>query len=135
MTDEELERRGKQVFDKFSTADKDALKWFLTGQIQNILANEHGIGGKKDIASQVDRRVEARIASFASDDKLMQRLATLLAKDRRIDFAKLITDAARHEAQDAIKKAAGTAASRVKVHVFIEPDPNEPAETTAFGAF
>lgn len=135
MTPEELEKRGKQVFDRFTPEDKAALKWFLTGQIQNILANEHGIGGSKGIKEAVREKASERINQLIGDKEFQVRLAERLAAERRIDFAKLITDAARKETEKQIEQIAGYAARRVKVSVSIEPDPEEPVGAEGFGKF
>ena len=135
MTEEELELRGKRVFDHFSHEDKTALKWFLTGQIQNILANEHGIGGSKGVRDQVRQRADERVTALLNDEAFLEKLAERLAAARKINFAKLITDAAQKAAEEAIQKAAGYAASRVKVHVYIEPEPETGGPADDYGKF
>lgn len=125
----------KGVFEKMDQDDKVALKRFLTGQIQNILANEHGIGGSKGVLNEARRRVDERVDAVVKDDEMLEKLASLLARKVNVNFAKLVTDAAQKVAEQAIKKAAGDAAARVKISVFIEPDPQEPEEAQGFGAF
>jgi hypothetical protein len=135
MTPDELEARGKRFFDKLHPEDKAALKWFLTGQIQNILANQHGIGGSKGIREAVQEKASQRINQLIGDKEFQIRLAERLAQERRIDFPKLIIAAAQKEAEKQIEQAAGYAARRVRVHVTIEPDPERPAGAEGFGQF
>ncbi|QNH71707.1 hypothetical protein V1VFAS_135 [Rhizobium phage V1VFA-S] len=136
MTEEELEKRGAAFFDKLHPDDKKALKWFLTGQIQNILANEHGIGGSKGVREAVREMANSRVNSLINDQAFQEKLAERLASKSRINFTKLIEKAAETEAQKAIEKAAGYAARRVKIKVFIEPDPEEAAsQAPNFGTF
>ncbi len=137
MTDDELEKRGEKFFNKLHPEDKEALKWFLTGQIQNILANEHGIGGSKGIAQQVRTRADERIQQLITEDEFMERLAQRLADKHgsRVNYPKMINDAVERTVNAYCAKAAGDAAARVKVHVYIEPDPSEPEEATNYGKF
>lgn len=135
MNDDELVARGKTLFERMANDDKRALKRFLTGQIQNILANEHGIGGSKGIREQVRARADERVNSLINDERFMEQLAERLAAKSRINFSKLITEAAHREAAAQIEKAVGRAASRVKVQVYIEPEQEQSAADDAFGKF
>lgn len=135
MSPDELEKRGAKFFDKLDPEDKQALKWFLTGQIQNILTNEHGIGGSKGIREAVQEKANQRINQLVGDKEFQNKLAERLAQERRIDFPKLILGAAQKEAEKQIEQAAGYAARRVKVSVSIEPDPERPVGTEGFGQF
>lgn len=136
MTEEDLEKRGAAFFDKLHPEDKMALKWFLTGQIQNILANEHGVGGSKGVRDAVQEKAHERISSLVNDQAFQEKLAERIASKSRINFTKLIEKAAEVETLKAIEKAVGYAASRVKVKVFIEPDPEDgPSQAPDFGKF
>lgn len=127
MTPDELEKRGKAFFDKLHVDDKAALKWFLTGQIQNILANEHGIGGSKDVSYQVRARADERINQLLKDDQFLENLAQRLADKHgsRTNYPKMVLDATEKGVREALSKSIGHAAQRVKIKVFIEPDPLE----------
>ena len=137
MNDDELEARGKSLFERMAHDDKRALKRFLTGQIQNILANQHGIGGSKGVAQQVRSRADERINTLLNDEAFLERLAQKLADKHgsRTNYPKLVLDATEKGVRQALEKTIGQAASRVKIKVYVEPDPNEPEVTPGFAQF
>lgn len=135
MTEEGLEKRGAAFFDKLHPDDKAALKWFLTGQIQNILANEHGVGGSKGVRDAVQEKANERINTLLNDELFLEKLAERLAAARKINFAKVITETTQKVAEAEIEKVAGYAARRVKVQVYIEPEPEPGGPADGYGKF
>jgi arginine decarboxylase-like protein len=119
MTPEELEKRGKQFFDKLNPDDKAALKWFLTGQIQNILTNEHGIGGTKDVSVQVGRRVEQRVQALTNDDDFLRKLAESIVSNRRLSVDTIMTKAIEAQCRKLVDEKIKAAVDPIRINVSI----------------
>ncbi|SCW95902.1 hypothetical protein [Ancylobacter rudongensis] len=126
--------------------DKRALKRFMTGQIQNILANEYGVGGSKRLKSIVEDAVRAEVArrtKFMEEPAFLERMAGALVTGYRTgknreDAAKLMAQIAREEMKLAIKEVVGEAASRLHITLSIEappPAPDEPPKPDNFARF
>ena len=102
---------GKAVFMKLSPGEQHDLKRFITGQIQNILANEYGVGGTKTLKSHLD----TSIAQQLNHEKFIESVAARILHSNRIDAKSVINKALETAAKKAIAEIVGEAASNIHV--------------------
>lgn len=107
-----------ETFEQLHPDDKRAIKRFLTGQIQNILANEHGIGGKKNIAIALNRQVKVAV----NQDDYLQKMANAILRARRLDIDKMVTAAVTSAAQEMVADRLDAAGKAIKIHISIAPE-------------
>jgi uncharacterized protein YajQ (UPF0234 family) len=133
-----------EVFDRLHPDDKRALKRFMTGQIQNILANEYGIGGTKTLKGQVEQaiaeEVQRQINRLMDGDRLIETIADRLVATYHRQRGKAqeeLKNAIREETRKAIADIVGEAAGRVQINLSIAQAPTrEPTDQNPnFGRF
>ena len=133
--------------DMLHPEDWKRLKRFMTGQIQNVLANEWGIGGQRKLKNQIESLIRAEFEAthkrLNSENQLLDRIADRIAGGR---FAKKA--AAKEMLQEAIETAvereieelvrATVARITLNVNVSDNPDapgPDDPKKNPNYGAF
>lgn len=123
--------RGEVVFVKLSEGERNDLKKFMTGQIQNILANEYGIGGTKTLKSQLDGAIAAQL----NHDQFVDKIASRILHSHKINAAGVIKEALQAAAKKAVSDIVGEAASNIQVTFHIgEAKPAE-LNNDQFGKF
>jgi histone H3/H4 len=97
--------------------DKRDLKRFMTGQIQNVLANEYKIGGTKtlrgEIAKAIESEVQRQLKSLTEGDRFVERVVDTLLRTYRHEAGgkakemaqKAINSAIREQAKEIAEKA------------------------------
>lgn len=98
--------------------DKKALKHFMTGQIQNVLANEYGIGGKRRLQSVMDSAIQKAVLS----DPFVERFVAVILRKQKMDFNKIITAAIEKASREIVTEHFKAAADRVKININVEPE-------------
>jgi hypothetical protein len=118
-TDPEMEH-GKRIFASMTAEDKQALKRFLTGQIQNILSNEHGIGGRADTVSTIQHNIERKIEKKLLDDEYLGQIIKKVLDGRAVSLMGIIDRAVAKEAQNALQDRFNEAARMITFNVSVE---------------
>ncbi len=131
--------KGKAVFEKLSEEDRRALKRFLTGQIQNILANEHGIGGsanaavqKEIIRKEIAKQVELK---FSSPEVLRNVVEESIRLTGRGTFVRVVEGVLRDEIRNAFQGHIREAVERICLDVFVKEKTKPETEHPNFGVF
>lgn len=120
--DEKLDQKGYRLFSAMSEDDKRALKRFLTGQIQNILANEHGIGGQRSSKNAAAEAAREAVNKVMIRDDFLDMVCNRIVAARRTNIDGLVKAAVEKSADQAVARVVGAAASRISVKVFVEPE-------------
>ena len=118
--DEELKEKGEKVFLSLSGDDKRALKRFLTGQIQNILANEHGIGGRRDAVSEATTAVTAIVEKRFNDGDYLATIIERILQTRSHGLIGIVEKVAAKLAKEALLERFNDAASQITFNVSVE---------------
>lgn len=118
--DEELKEKGEKMFLSLSGDDKQALKRFLAGQIQNILANEHGIGGRRDAVSEATTAVAAIVEKKFNDGDYLATIIERILQTRSHGLIGIVEKVAAKLAKEALLERFNDAASQITFNVSVE---------------
>lgn len=123
-----------------------AMKHFITGQIQNVLANEWGIGGSRNFKNQVEsmiqKEISRQIENLTTNDRFYEVVADriLRAKFQNKGSARDELKAAIRVATDkAIADLVKNTIAKISVGVSVDPAPGvndgDPKSDPRYGKF
>lgn len=132
-----------KAFVRLHPDDKLALKRFMTGQIQNVLANEYGIGGSKGLKGEITRTIREEVASQLRSindvEHFAERVADALLRKYRGDRGlarKEVEKAIRDAAKEAIADVVGMASKQISVAFSIKEEREKVSDQNPnFGRF